>query len=143
MARMPRLVIPGYPHHVTQRGNRRMRTFFSVDDYQYYLKLMARTKAEAGAEIWAYCLMPNHIHAVVVPQYADSLAKLFQHVHRKYSRYINIRQEWRGHLWQERFHSFVMDESHLLRAVRYVERLEVLTGRYLKKKKPGPKQEVK
>ena len=60
MARMPRLVVPRYPHHVTQRGNRRMKTFFSDRDYQYYLELLSDNKAEAGIEVWAYCLMPNH-----------------------------------------------------------------------------------
>ncbi len=69
MARMPRLVVPGYPHHVTQRGNRRMITFFNQEDYQFYLDLMTDAKSDAGVEVWAYCLMPNHIHFVVVPEY--------------------------------------------------------------------------
>ncbi len=121
MARMPRLVVPGYPHHVTQRGNRRMKTFFSEGDYQAYLNWVSEFKAEAGVEIWAYCLMPNHVHLVVVPEQKDSLSSFFRQVHRYYSRYINFRENWRGHLWQERFHSFVMDEQYLLATVRYVE----------------------
>jgi putative transposase len=114
MARMPRLVVPYYPHHVTQRGNRRMRTFFCDEDYLYYLSLLAEFKSDARVDIWAYWLMPNHVHLVVVPQQEDGLARLFRHVHRHYSRYINFREKWRGHLWQERFHSFVMDERYLL-----------------------------
>ena len=121
MARMPRLVVPGYPHHVTQRGNRRMKTFFGDRDYQYYLELLSDTKEEAGIEVWAYCLMPNHVHFVVVPRLEDSLSRLFRSVHRHYSRAINFRENWKGHLWQERFHSFVMDERYLLATVRYVE----------------------
>mgnify|MGYP000628014847 CR=1 FL=1 len=121
MARMPRLVVPGYPHHVTQRGNRRMKTFFCDGDYQYYLELLSEYKGEAEVEIWAYCLMPNHTHIVVVPGREDSLACLFRKVHRHYSRLINFREKWIGHLWQERFHSFVMDEQHLVATVRYVE----------------------
>lgn len=121
MARMPRLVVPGYPHHVTQRGARRMKTFFSDADYQYYLELLAKYKSEAGVQIWAYCLMPNHTHVVAVPERENSLAVLFRQVHRRYSRYINFREKWTGHLWQERFHSFVMDEAHLMATVRYVE----------------------
>ena len=121
MARMPRLVVPGYPHHVTQRGNRRMKTFFCSEDYRAYLELLAEAKAEAGAAVWAYCLMPNHVHLVVVPEQKDSLARLFRCVHRHYSRRINFREQWRGHLWQERFHSFVMDERYLLATVRYTE----------------------
>ena len=121
MARMPRLVVPGYPQHVTQRGNRRMKTFFCKDDYLAYLTLLADAKAEAGVDIWAYCLMPNHVHLVVVPEEKAGLAALFRHVHRQYSRRINFRENWKGHLWQERFHSFVMDERYLLATVRYTE----------------------
>jgi putative transposase len=118
---MPRLVIPGYPHHVTQRGARRMKTFFSDDDYFYYLDLVSRYKNQCGVDVWAYCLMPNHVHFVVVPEEEESLSRLFKEVHRRYTRYINFRERWKGHLWQERFHSFVMNEQYLLATVRYVE----------------------
>ena len=121
MARLPRVVIPDYPHHVTQRGNRRQKTFFSDDDYKWYVKTVAKEKKEAGVEIWAYCLMPNHVHLVAVPKSRDCLARLFQSVHRQYTRRVNFREGWCGHLWQERFHSCVMDEDHLAAAVRYVE----------------------
>ena len=121
MARMPRLVVPGYPHHVTQRGARRMKTFFSRADYSYYLDLVSHYKDEAGVEIWAYCLMPNHVHFVAVPEEEDSLSRLFKETHRRYTRHVNFRKGWKGHLWQERFHSFVMDEQYLLATVRYVE----------------------
>ena len=99
MARMPRFVVPGCPHHVTQRGNRRMQTFFNDDDYRCYLALVAQFKAIAGVEIWAYCLMPNHVHLVVVPEFKESLAALFREVHRRYTRRIDFRERWRGHLW--------------------------------------------
>ena len=121
MARIARLVVPLYPHHVTQRGNRRQRTFFSADDYRYYIDLLADAKAKTGVEIWAYCLMPNHVHLVVVPKFKNSLARLFGDAHRQYTRRVNFREGWRGHLWQERFHSFVMDERYLLATVRYAE----------------------
>ena len=128
MARMPRLVVPGYPHHVTQRGNRRMKTFFNAGDYQAYLDLVAEIKDSVGVDVWAYCLMPNHVHWVLVPEHEDSLASLFRMVHRHYTRRINFREHWRGHLWQERFHSFVMDESYLLATVRYTEMNPVRAG---------------
>jgi len=128
MARMPRLVVPGYPHHVTQRGNRRMKTFFHDDDYRDYLSLLAKARTETGVAVWAYCLMPNHVHLVVVPQEVDGLARLFRFVHQRYSRRINLERRWRGHLWQERFHSCVMDERHLLAAVRYTELNPVRAG---------------
>ena len=121
MPRMPRLVVPGYPHHVTQRGTLRQKTFFNTEDYQAYLDLIAIAKLKAGCDIWAYCLMPNHVHFVIVPEYEDSLFLLFKEAHRRYTRRINFRENWRGHLWQERFHSFVMDEQHLNATVKYVE----------------------
>lgn len=121
MARMGRVVIPGYPHHVTQRGNRRQRTFFSADDYRYYIELMAEFAYEAETEVWAYCLMPNHVHLVMVPKHEDGLRAAIGEAHRRYTRHINFRKGWRGHLWQERFHSFVMNEKYLLSTVRYVE----------------------
>lgn len=121
MARMARFVVPNYPHHVTQRGNRRQQVFFSEDDYRAYKTLLARACKSAQCEIWAYCLMPNHVHLVVVPETEDGLRRLFAETHRQYTRMINIREGWRGHLWQERFHSFVMDERYLMATVRYVE----------------------
>ncbi len=121
MARMLRLVVPGYAHHITQRGNRQMKTFFTQEGYQYYLDLVTEVKDDVGVQVWAYCLMPNHVHLVLVPAYKDSLARLFRAVHRHFTRRINFREKWKGHLWQERFHSFVMDETYLLATVRYTE----------------------
>jgi len=92
--------------------------FFAVADYRAYLDLMIRFKEGAGVEIWAYCLMPNHVHLVAVPQQAQSLARLFRITHQCYARRVNTARGWNGHLWQERFHSFVMDELHPLAAVR-------------------------
>lgn len=122
MARMPRVVVPGYPHHVTQRGNRRQKTFFCDDDYRYYIQLLSESISKSDTEIWAYCLMPNHVHLVMVPGSEDGLRSVLGEAHRRYTRYINHREGWRGHLWQERFHSFAMDEAYLLASVRYVER---------------------
>ena len=128
MARMARLVVPNYPHHVVQRGSRRQPTFFGNSDYRMYLQLVADTKEKFGVNFWAYCLMPNHVHLIVVPERKDSLARLCRSTHREYARRINQREGWRGHLWQERFHSFVMDEEYLLAAVRYVELNPVRAG---------------
>jgi putative transposase len=98
-----------------------MKTFFNARDYGYYLDLIAKYKKEMGVEVLAYCLMPNHVHFVVVPQEKDGLSQLFREVHRHYTRHVNFRESWKGHLWQERFHSFVMDERYLMATVRYVE----------------------
>ncbi|NND59030.1 MAG: transposase [Gammaproteobacteria bacterium] len=121
MPRMARLVVPDYPHHITQRGSRKQQTFFGDDDYLEYLRLLHENQLKADVDIWAYCLMPNHVHLVAVPKNPDGLSKLLQVTHHRYARRVNSRYGWRGHLWQERFHSFVMDERHLLAAVRYVE----------------------
>jgi len=123
-----RLVVPGYPHHVTQRGVRRQTTFFDECDYRAYLSLASNLLPEYDLEYWAYCLMPNHIHAVVVPRSDHSLSRYFAALHRRYARRTNARFEWRGHLWQERFYSVVMDEPHALVAMRYVEHNPVRAG---------------
>lgn len=128
MARIARVIVPTYPHHVTQRGNRRQQTFFAHEDYKYYLSLLAIAREKAGVQFWAYCLMPNHVHLVVVPENKNSLAILFGDAHRRYTRHINFRENWRGHLWQERFHSFVMDEHYLQATVRYTELNPVRAG---------------
>jgi len=122
MARLARVVVPGYPHHITQRGNRRLPTFFGEEDYKAYVALMAEYCAACGVDVWAYCLMPNHVHLVVVPKTEQALARAIGEAHRRYTRRINFRQGWRGHLWQERFFSCVLQGRHALAAVRYVER---------------------
>lgn len=121
MARIARVICPGIPHHVTQRGNRRQPTFFCDDDYLSYIELMGEWCRKYDVAIWAWCLMPNHVHLIVVPQTMTGLARAIGEAHRRYTRRINFRENWRGHLWQDRFASFPMDEFHLLAAVRYIE----------------------
>lgn len=120
MARLPRLVFPGVPHHVTQRGNRREKTFFEEGDYALYLDLLADAARRAHSEIWSYCLMPNHVHIILVPGDEDGLRRTFGDLHRRYTGYINARRRTTGHLWQGRFGSVAMDEGHLVAALRYV-----------------------
>jgi putative transposase len=120
MARLPRLVIPSHPHHVTQRGNRHAPTFFEEDDYALYKSLLSEAARKADAEIWCYCLMPNHVHMIIVPADVDGLRRTFADAHRRYTGYVNARLRVTGHLWQGRFGSVVMDEGHLANAVRYV-----------------------
>ncbi len=121
MARMARVVIPNIPHHITQRGVRRMDTFFDDEDYEMYLSLMREWCLSSGVEIWAYCLMPNHVHLIAVPEDEKGLARGIGEAHRRYTRYINFKKGWKGYLWQGRFASFPMDEDYLLASVRYVE----------------------
>ena len=120
MSRLARVVLPGVPHHVTQRGNRREQTFFEDGDYGLYLDLLADAARRAQVEVWSYCLMPNHVHIIAVPQDEDGLRRTFRYVHRHYAGYIKARLRVTGHLWQGRFSSVAMDEGHLMSALRYV-----------------------
>ena len=128
MARLARVVVEGVAHHVTQRGNRRQKTFFGDDDYEAYRTLLAEGCRAAGVEVWGYCLMPNHVHLILTPSDAGGLRAALAEAHRRYSRRINVRQGWRGYLWQGRFASVPMDEGHLLACARYVELNPVRAG---------------
>ena len=128
MARLARAVAPGFAHHVTQRGNRRQRTFFDTSDYTTYLSLMAEWCARCQVQILAWCLMPNHVHLVAVPESAAGLRRAIGEAHRRYTCEVNRREGWTGHLWQGRFASFVMEERYTLAAARYVELNPVRAG---------------
>jgi putative transposase len=128
MPRIARVVVPGLPHHITQRGNRRMRTFFCADDYQRYRELMSEWCRRCGVDIWAYCLMPNHAHLIAVPESEHALRRAIGEAHREYTSEINKREGWRGYLWQGRFASYVMDEAHTVAAARYIELNPVRAG---------------
>ena len=120
MARLARAVFPGYPHHVTQRGNGKSTTFFGEEDYALYRDLLGRHCAAAGVEIWAWVLMPNHVHLVLVPSDADGIRRALAAVHRRYAGHIHARLKRTGHFWQGRFGCVAMDEAHLGAALRYV-----------------------
>jgi putative transposase len=120
MARLARVVIPGIPHHVTQRGNGRAQTFFAAADYARYRDLLGESCRMAQVEIWAWVLMPNHVHLVLVPSDADGLRAALARVHRRYAGEIHARLRRTGHFWQGRFGAVAMDETHLATALRYV-----------------------
>ncbi len=128
MPRISRIVAAGYPHHITQRGNYRQTVFTEDADYSRYLELMSTFAPKYGLAIWAYCLMPNHVHFIGVPDRQESMARTFNTVHMLYAQYFNRKQQATGHLWQGRFYSCVLDEQHLYAAVRYVERNPVRAG---------------
>ena len=107
-------------HHVTQRGNRRQRVFWVNDDYGLYNDWLAKSCRENGVEVWSYCLMPNHVHLILVPADDTGLSRAIGETHRRYSSYINARLRVTSHLFQGRFGSVAMDELHLLAAFRYV-----------------------
>jgi putative transposase len=120
MARLARIVAPGIAHHVTARGNRREPIFFEDGDQDLYCDLLAEQMRKAGVEVWAYCLMPNHVHLILRPSDQGGLGRALGTTHRRWANFINARGRWRGHLFDGRFASVAMDESHLLAAVRYV-----------------------
>jgi putative transposase len=120
MSRLARFVAPGFPHHVTQRGNRRAPIFFEDGDYALYRDLLAERCRKASVACWAYCLMPNHVHLILVPTTADGLARAIGEAHRQYTGFVNARARWTGHLFQGRFSSVALDEEHLMLAARYV-----------------------
>ena len=128
MPRTARLVVPGIPHHVTQRGNRRQPTFFRDEDYALYLRLLRHWTAQAGTRVWAWCLMPNHVHLILVPAHEYGLRAALGETHSRSTRHVNQREDWRGHLWQSRFASFPMDEEWLVACARYVELNPVRAG---------------
>ena len=121
MARLARIVVPDVAHHVTQRGNRAQPVFFSDDDYTAYRGLVTAACAANDVRCLAWCLMPNHVHLILVPSDADGLRAALAEAHRRYSRAVNAAHGWTGYLWQGRFASYPMDDAHLLTAIRYVE----------------------
>lgn len=122
MPRSARLVIPDYPYHITQRGNYRQKVFEDDKDRHKYLSFIHTYSQKHQLLILAYCLMDNHVHFIVIPKKPNSLAKVFSISHMRYSQYFNRKKKTPGHLWQGRFYSCLLGESHLIAALRYVER---------------------
>jgi putative transposase len=117
MARLARIVVPRLPHHVTQPGNQREAIFFEDGDHEI---LLAEQTLKADVAAWAYRLMPNHVHLILKPTRCGNLGRAVGEAHRRYTNFINARGRWTGHLFQSRFASVVLDDTHLIRAVRYV-----------------------
>ena len=128
MARIARIVVPEFPHHVTQRGVRSMPVFYSDEDRSEYLRLLSEQGERSGVRFVSYCLMTNHVHLIAIPKTEESLARGIGEAHRLYTRRVNFREGVRGYLFQGRFHSCPLDEAHLYAAVRYVERNPVRAG---------------
>ena len=121
MPRISRAVAIDIPHHVTQRGNYQQSVFEDNNDFRQYLQWLRDYARRYSLKIWAYCLMSNHVHFVCVPKKEDSFARTFNALHMRYSQYFNRKEKAKGHLWQGRFYSCILDESHLFAAIRYVE----------------------
>jgi len=121
MARLARPTVNGYPHQVTQRGNYDQTVFEHDADYRYYLDWLRDSASRYGLAIWAYCLMPNHVHYVCVPKSHTSLARTFNTVHMRYSQYFHRKKGLTGHLWRGRFLSCILDDPSVFEEVRFIE----------------------
>lgn len=128
MARQARIVLRDTPHHITQRGNRGEPVFFEKSDYEAYIQFLSEECADKGVSIWSYCLMPTQIQLIAVPSRENAFGRALGEAHRRYTRRINERNSWRGHLFQDRFFSYPMDETHLMNAARYIETMPVFAG---------------
>ena len=128
MSRQARIVLPGQLYHVTQRGNFRQRIFFDDQDRVMYLKYIQENASMYKMDIYAYCLMDNHVHFIVKPTHEHSLAYAFRVTHQQYSLYLNKRLNQFGHRWQSRFYSCLLLGTHISKAIRYVERNPVRAG---------------
>lgn len=122
MPRIARIVVPGLPHHVTQRGNNRQDVFFTDDDHRLYLRLLREQCGRHDCTVSAYCLLRNHVHLIVRPRHAESLARAVGRTHWLYTQAINRLHGRSGHLWQNRFFSCAMQPHYELAATRYIER---------------------
>ena len=121
MARLPRVVVIGVAHHVTQRGNARQVILASDADRVAYLELLRQYSELYHLSLLGYCLMSNHVHLIVVPCTTAALSQTLKHTHGRYASYWNTRQSSSGHVWQGRFYSCPLDDSHLWAGLRYVE----------------------
>jgi len=129
MPRTSRAVAVGYPHHITQRGNNRGQVFFDDADHVAYLEALTHYTQIYHLDIWAYCLMPNHIHLLAVPHTPVGLARGVGMTNLRYSRYFNRRHFRSGHIWQNRFYSCIVDtDAYLWAVARYIENNPVSAG---------------
>ena len=129
MARLPRLTLPGYPHHIIQRGNNRQAIFATSADYQMLLGLLFDNAKKFDVAIHAYVLMSNHFHVLATPTTADGLPQMMQAVGRRYVRYFNDTQQRSGTLWEGRYKStLIQAERYLLACMAYIDLNPVRAG---------------
>lgn len=129
MARLPRLTLPGYAHHVIQRGNNRQAIFVSKTDYQTLLDLLIENANKFDVAVHAYVLMSNHFHLLVTPQTPEGLPQMMQAVGRRYVRGFNNAQERSGTLWEGRYRSTLLQsERYLLACMAYIDLNPVRAG---------------
>ena len=120
MARKPRIEYPGAFFHIIVRGNNRENIFRDSADYSHYLQKLVYFCREGDMTLYAYCLMPNHIH-LLLEMGKVSLSKVLQRFHTWYTQYFNRRYDRVGHVFQGRYKAIVCDrDAYLLELVRYI-----------------------
>jgi putative transposase len=138
MPRKTRMYLPGVPVHIVQRGNNRNACFFCEDDYRYYKQVLEEGMQRYGVALHAYCLMTNHVHLLMTPQWEDSISRVIQHLGRQYVQHVNKTYGRSGTLWEGRHKSSLVDAEHyLLSCYRYVE-LNPVTATMVKKPEEYP-----
>ncbi len=129
MARLPRLTVPGYPHHVIQRGNNRQPIFASVADREFLLELLYDNAQRFEVAVHAYVLMDNHFHLLATPAGIDSLPKMMQALGRRYVRFFNSAHARSGTLWEGRYKStLIQTDLYLLACMAYIDLNPVRAG---------------
>lgn len=128
MPRQRRIVMLDVPYHITHRGNRRGDVFFETQDRDDYKDLLLVYATRNELQVWAYCLMTNHVHLLGVPEAKESLARTMGQTHGRFAQVQNEKYGWAGHLWGNRYFATPLDEEHLWAAVRYVELNPVRAG---------------
>lgn len=122
MSRIARLVSSSYPHHIIMRGNNKNKIFFRVRDRKIYIKILKQYIKKIKVDLLAYCLMPNHVHLLLVPFQDNALAKVMQVINLSYTQYINKEYMRSGRIWESRFRSSVVDkDEYLWRVIKYIE----------------------
>lgn len=128
MPRIARFVLPGLPHHVLQRGNNDQPIFVTDDDRVGYLELLREESERHGVHVLGYCLMPSHLHLVILPVQAESLALAVGRTHFRYAQQFNRVHKRGGHFWNNRFHSCLLEGPTTLSAIRLIERNPIRAG---------------
>jgi len=128
MPRLARIAVANIPHHVTQRGNARQFLLAAESEKAVYFELLREYLPLYEVSLLGYCLMSNHVHLILLPAEADSLALAMKQTHGRYAAFWNATHRSSGHVWQGRFYSCPLDEAHLWIALRYVERNPVRAG---------------
>ncbi len=128
MGHRPRVIVPGFPYHVTHRANHRSPIFTTDRQRATYVSIMLRWQARCGVKVAAFVIMPNHVHFIVVCPTENALSNWIRNGHREYSLWLNTEAGTSGQNWEGRYYSVLMDERHCLNALRYVEQNPVRAG---------------